>query len=116
MCHENSIASRRFDEKRGDMGGVFAKRAHSVGTARAQRQSLRCLSREHPCKPPRYRNMSDPFKPASGVQNSGPWDPWLLAVENSRLYAQRGHSARCAPMHKSHQWSTVIESIHAHLA
>ena len=31
-----------------------------------------------------------------GVQNSGPWDPWLPLVENSRLIAQRGHSARCA--------------------
>ena len=28
------------------------------------------------------------------VQNSGPWDP---VVENSRLFVQRGHSARCAP-------------------
>ena len=31
------------------------------------------------------------------MQNSGPWDPWLLVVENSRLFAQRAHSARCAP-------------------
>ena len=31
------------------------------------------------------------------VQNSGPWDPWLPVVENSRLFAQRVHSARCAP-------------------
>ena len=23
------------------------------------------------------------------MQNSGPWDPWLLVVENSRLFAQR---------------------------
>ena len=27
------------------------------------------------------------------MQNSGPWDPWLLVVENSRCFAQRGHSA-----------------------
>ena len=27
------------------------------------------------------------------MQNSGPWDPWLTVVENSRLFAQRGHSA-----------------------
>ena len=26
------------------------------------------------------------------VQNSGPWDPWLPVVENSRLFAQRAHS------------------------
>ena len=39
-----------------------------------------------PCKPPPYRSVHDPFKTASGVQNSGPWDPWL-PVENSRLFA-----------------------------
>ena len=33
--------------------------------------------------------MHDPFKTASGVRNSGPWDPWLPGVENSRLFAQR---------------------------
>ena len=31
------------------------------------------------------------------VQNSGPWDPWLPVVTNSRFFAQRWHSARCAP-------------------
>ena len=31
-----------------------------------------------------------------GVQNLGPWGPWPLVVENSQLFAQRGHSARCA--------------------
>ena len=31
------------------------------------------------------------------MQNSGPWDPWLPVVENSWLFAQRVHSARCAP-------------------
>ena len=25
------------------------------------------------------------------MQISGPWDPWLLVVENSQLFAQRGH-------------------------
>ena len=30
------------------------------------------------------------------MQNSGPWDPWLLVVENSRLCAKRGHSAGTA--------------------
>ena len=54
---------------------MFAHKGH-FGTARAQPQSLRCLSREHPSKPPPYRSMHDPFKTASGVQNSGPWDPW----------------------------------------
>ena len=64
-------------------------------TARAQRQLLRCSSWEHPCKPPPYRSMRDPFKTASGVQNSGPLDPWRPVVENSRLFAQRD-SRRCA--------------------
>ena len=36
-----------------------------------------------PCKPPPYRGMHDPFKTASGVQTSGPRDPWLPVVENS---------------------------------
>ena len=31
-----------------------------------------------------------------GVQNSRPWDPWLPVVENSQLFAQRGHSAGTA--------------------
>ena len=71
--------------------GAFLHSAHSAGTARAQRQLLRCLSREHPCKPPPYRGMHDPFQTASGVQHSGPWDPWLPAVENSfrTVFAQR---------------------------
>ena len=67
-----------------DEGGVFA-----------QRQLLRCSSRE-PAKPAPYRDMQDEFKAASGVQNLGPGDPWLPVVENSRLFAQRAHSARCA--------------------
>ena len=41
--------------------------------------------------------QKDPFKTASGVQNAGPWDPWLPVVENSQLFAQPVHSARCAP-------------------
>ena len=45
-------------------------------TARAQRQLLRCLSREHPWKPPPYRITHDQFKTASGVQNSEAWDLW----------------------------------------
>ena len=59
--------------------GVFAQRG----------QVLRGLSREHTCKTPPYRSVHDPFKTASGVHNSGPWDPWLPAVENSRLFTQR---------------------------
>ena len=58
-------------------------------TARAQCRLLHCLSREHFCTPPPYRGMHDLFKAASGVQTSGPWDPWLPGVENSRLLAQR---------------------------
>ena len=65
-------------------------RAHSPGTARAQRQSCRCSSHEHPLQTASpHRSVHDPFKTASGVQNPGPWDPWLPGVENSRLFAQR---------------------------
>ena len=41
--------------------------------------------------------MHDPCKTVSGVQNSGPWDPWLPVVEHRRLFAQRAQSAWCAP-------------------
>ena len=66
------------------MGDCHTRRLPSVHeakwgrfrTACAQRQLLHCLSREHPRKPPPYRSVHDPFKTASGVQNSGPWDPW----------------------------------------
>ena len=37
--------------------------------------------------------MHDQFKTASGVQSSGPWDPWQPVLENSQLFAQHGHSA-----------------------
>ena len=30
------------------------------------------------------------------MQNSGPWDPWLLVVKNCRLFAQCRHSAGTA--------------------
>ena len=70
-------------------------------TARARRQSLPpvitlFIPGTPPANHPPYRSVHGPFKTASGVQNSGPWDPWLSAVENSRLFAQRGHSARTA--------------------
>ena len=57
-------------------------------TARAQRQLLRCLSPEHPCKPPLNRSVHDPFKTASGVQHSGPWDPWLPVVEKKPTFCR----------------------------
>ena len=62
--------------------GVFLHR-------RTQRQLLRCVSREHPCKPPAYRSVHDPLNTASGVRNAGPWDPWLPGVKKSRPFAQR---------------------------
>ena len=74
--------------------GVFPQRGHSAGTAPIITLSI-------PGTPlqttPPYRDVHDPLKTASGVRNSGPWDPWLPVVENSRLSAQRRHSARCAP-------------------
>ena len=46
------------------------------------------------------RHKKNPWCTSRGcrVQNSGPCDPRLPVVENSRLCAQRGHSARCAPI------------------
>ena len=70
-------------------------------TARAQRGHSTTDYAVHPgntpANHPPYRSGHDPFKTASGGQNPGPWDPWLPAVELSRLFAQRAHSARCAP-------------------
>ena len=41
--------------------------------------------------------VRNPFRTASGgVQDSGPWDPWLPAVEHGRRFAQRAHSAGTA--------------------
>ena len=53
----------------------------------------------HPGNTPEHhcRGVLYPFNTASGVRNAGPWDPWLPWVD-SRLCAQRGHSARCAPV------------------
>ena len=67
-----------------------------MGGVLAQRQLLCCPGSpgKTPANHPPYRRMHDPFKTASGVQNSGPWDPWLPGVENSRLFAQPAHSAR----------------------
>eukprot|EP00670_Eutreptiella_braarudii_P027608 CAMPEP_0174380630 /NCGR_PEP_ID=MMETSP0811_2-20130205/123496_1 /TAXON_ID=73025 ORGANISM="Eutreptiella gymnastica-like, Strain CCMP1594" /NCGR_SAMPLE_ID=MMETSP0811_2 /ASSEMBLY_ACC=CAM_ASM_000667 /LENGTH=187 /DNA_ID=CAMNT_0015533551 /DNA_START=722 /DNA_END=1285 /DNA_ORIENTATION=- len=39
----------------------------------------------------------EPYQQGLWVQNSGPWDPWLPVLENSRLFAQLAHSAQCAP-------------------
>ena len=33
------------------------------------------------------------------VQNSGPWDPWLPVVKNSRLFAQRTVRPQDRPFH-----------------
>ena len=40
-----------------DLGGVFAQRAHSARTTRAQRQLLRSFAREQPRKPATSRSM-----------------------------------------------------------
>ena len=40
------------------------------------------------------------------VQNSGPQEPWLPVVKNSRLLAQRAHRAQCAPSELS--WPSAI--------
>ena len=63
-------------------GGVFTQRRHSAS-------HYGVYPGNTPCTPPPYRSVRDPFKIASGVQSAGPWAPWLPAVENSRLFAQR---------------------------
>ena len=48
------------------------------------------------------------------VQMSRPWDPWLSVMENSRLFAQRGHSARCAPQYVILGTRLAFEGDHSH--
>ena len=75
-------------------GGVFAQRGHGANHYGVHPGNT-------PCKPPTFRSVHDPFKTASGVQNSGPWDPWLPGGEKQPTFrtarARRAHSARCAP-------------------
>ena len=72
------------------MWGVFAQRGHSANYHVVYPGNT---PENHP--PTEGRMISS--KQHRGTQNSGPWDPWLPVVENSRLFAQRVHSARCAP-------------------
>ena len=99
--------------------GAFS---YGAGTARAQRQLLRCLSREHPCKPPTYRSVHYPFKPHRGcrIQASMRLDKKYLVYQQGlygaefrtlgpvatgggklptfrTAHAQRGHSAQYSP-------------------
>ena len=71
------------------LGGAFAPRGHSANYNVVYPWNT-------PESLPPYRSVHDPFKTASGARNSGPWDRWLPGAKNSRLSAQRGHSARCA--------------------
>ena len=80
-------------------GGKEAK-PHSAGTA----PIVTLFIPGTPLKPTTYRSGHDPFKTASGVQNSGPWDPWRPAVENSRVFVQCAHSSRCTPLTLGHGW------------
>ena len=63
-------------------GGVFGQRAHSANYYVVYPGNT-------PENHPPDRSVHDPFKTASAVQKSGPWDPWLPVVKNSRLFAQR---------------------------
>ena len=65
-------------------------------TARAQRQLLRSSPGNTPANHPPTEACTINSKPHA-VQNSGPWDSWLPVSENSGLFAQRAHSAGCAP-------------------
>ena len=98
----------------GCCGGVFAQRGHSAdyyavypgSTPENHSPTEACMihSKQHRgCRtlgPVASITLIKkiPGAPAEGrVQMSRPWDPWLPAMENNRLFAQRGHSARCAP-------------------
>ena len=54
------------------LGGVFAQRGYSARTA----PIITLFTPGTPLKTTPYRSVHDPFKTASGVQNSRPWDPW----------------------------------------
>ena len=76
-------------------GGAHVRRAMTADSEVAFSHSANCYGvhpGNTPCKPPTHRRMCDPFKTASGVQSSGPWDPWLPAVEDRRLFAR--HTVR----------------------
>ena len=84
-------APSRPNQLPGRKGGVFA-----------QRQSLRCLSREHPLQttPPQKHK---PFKPAPGGQSSGPWGPWLPVVQKQPTF-RTAHGA--PPKYEHHASQT----------
>ena len=46
------------------------------------------------------------------MQNSGPWDPWLPVLKNSRLFSQRAHSAQCAPLYLVCKYLILFISLH----
>jgi hypothetical protein len=71
-------------------GGVFAQHTHSASYYIVYRGNT-------PENHPPAEACIIHSKQHRGVQNSGPWDPWLPVVKTSRLFAQRAHSARCAP-------------------
>ena len=90
------------------LGGVFAQRAHSANYyvvypgntvhdpfKTAWDAEFRTLGPMASIRPKKKHPWC--ISRGCGVQNSGPWDPWLPVVENSQLFAQRGHSARSAP-------------------
>ena len=99
------------------MGGVFAQRGHSANyyvvyprnTPENHPLTDACMihSKQHQgCRiqgPGSHgKHQTKTKNPCTSrgcrVQNSGPRDPWLPGVKTSRLFAQRGHSARCAPI------------------
>ena len=100
------------------LGGVFAQRAHSANhyvvypgnTPENHPPAEGCMInlKQHgvpnsgpwdPWQASDLKKKSLVYQQGGGrVQNSGPWDPWLPVVENSRLFAQRAHSAQYAPL------------------
>ena len=106
-----------------NMGGIFAQRTHSANyyfvypgnTPENHPPTEACMihSKQHrgcriqdPGTRGKHQTKTkNPWCTSKGcrVQNSGPRDPWLPVVKNSRLFAQRGHSARTA--HGAPPWT-----------
>ena len=109
--HCDTAASQPPAEEIPVIGGVFTQRGHSANyyvvypgnTPENHPPAEGCMinSKQHGVQ------NSGPWDPWQAshyqqggcrVQHSEPWDPWIPVVENSRLFTQRRHSERCAPI------------------
>ena len=112
LSHTRPILANRLEPL--NLGGVFAQRAHSAGTA----PIITLFILGTPLKTTHLQKHAWSIQSSIGMQNSGHWDPWQASdyTKKSRApagavgcpgthgyrwwktAAQRGHSARCAPL------------------